>query len=77
MRSFPKNFDVSKKRCNILKAGKYSGGRLIMSKLYISRVTTKGQVTVPLELRKSLNLKVGDYVLFSLRILPVPGPGVK
>jgi len=35
-----------------------------MSELYISRITTKGQVTVPLALRKSLNLKEGDYVLF-------------
>ncbi|MCG8403499.1 MAG: AbrB/MazE/SpoVT family DNA-binding domain-containing protein [Firmicutes bacterium] len=31
---------------------------------YIARVTTKGQVTVPLELRKSMNIKEGDYILF-------------
>ncbi len=35
-----------------------------MSELYISRITTKGQVTVPLELRKALNVKEGDYILF-------------
>jgi len=35
-----------------------------MSELYISRMTTKGQVTVPLELRKALNVKEGDYILF-------------
>lgn len=35
-----------------------------MSKHYIARITTKGQVTVPLELRKSLNINEGDYILF-------------
>ncbi len=35
-----------------------------MSDHYIARVTTKGQVTVPLELRKSLNIKEGDYIIF-------------
>lgn len=35
-----------------------------MSESYIGRITTKGQVTVPVELRKSLNIKEGDYILF-------------
>lgn len=35
-----------------------------MEEFYIARITTKGQVTVPLELRKHLNIKEGDYVLF-------------
>jgi len=35
-----------------------------MSEFYISRITTKGQVTVPVELRKALNIKEGDYILF-------------
>lgn len=39
-------------------------GMIIMSELYIARITTKGQVTLPLELRKFLNIKKGDYILF-------------
>lgn len=35
-----------------------------MDDFYVSRITTKGQVTVPLELRKHLNVKEGDYILF-------------
>ncbi|OPX88693.1 AbrB/MazE/SpoVT family DNA-binding domain-containing protein [Pelotomaculum sp. PtaB.Bin117] len=35
-----------------------------MDEFYIARITTKGQVTVPLELRKALNVKEGDYILF-------------
>jgi AbrB family looped-hinge helix DNA binding protein len=35
-----------------------------MDDLYIARITTKGQVTVPVELRKHLKLKEGDYILF-------------
>lgn len=35
-----------------------------MSDFYIARITTKGQLTVPLELRKVLNVKEGDYILF-------------
>lgn len=35
-----------------------------MSEHYIARVTTKGQITVPLELRKSMQIKEGDYILF-------------
>ncbi|MEW5954122.1 MAG: AbrB/MazE/SpoVT family DNA-binding domain-containing protein [Bacillota bacterium] len=31
---------------------------------FIARITTKGQITVPLELRKSLDIKEGDYILF-------------
>lgn len=38
-----------------------------MSEFYIGRITTKGQVTVPAELRKFLRLKKGDYVLFEKR----------
>ena len=30
----------------------------------ISRITTKGQVTIPKSLRKKMNLKAGDQVLF-------------
>ena len=30
----------------------------------VSRVTTKGQVTIPLEFRKKLNIKEGDKVVF-------------
>ena len=35
-----------------------------MGEYYIARITTKGQVTVPLELRKELKVKEGDYILF-------------
>ena len=35
-----------------------------MSEFFISRITTKGQVTVPLELRTLLKIKEGDYILF-------------
>lgn len=35
-----------------------------MDDSYIARITTKGQVTVPVELRKHLKLKEGDYILF-------------
>ena len=35
-----------------------------MSGLYITRLTTKGQVTIPVELRKFLQIKEGDYILF-------------
>ena len=30
----------------------------------VARVTTKGQVTIPLEFRKKLNINVGDKVVF-------------
>ena len=30
----------------------------------ISRVTSKGQITIPVEIRKKLNLKTGDEVVF-------------
>jgi len=35
-----------------------------VSEFFISRITTKGQVTVPLELRTLLKIKEGDYILF-------------
>jgi antitoxin PrlF len=35
-----------------------------MEEFFIARITTKGQVTVPTELRKHLNIKEGDYILF-------------
>jgi len=35
-----------------------------MEEFFIARITTKGQVTVPLELRKHLKIKEGDYILF-------------
>lgn len=30
----------------------------------LARVSTKGQITIPIEIRKKLNLKEGDKVLF-------------
>lgn len=36
-------------------------------KLFISRISSKGQVTIPLGLRKSLNLNEGDYVQYALK----------
>ena len=30
----------------------------------VARITTKGQITIPIEIRKRLNLKEGDKVLF-------------
>lgn len=30
----------------------------------ISRITSKGQITIPIEIRKKLNLKIGDKVVF-------------
>ena len=35
-----------------------------MEDFFIARITTKGQVTVPLELRKHLKVNEGDYILF-------------
>jgi AbrB family looped-hinge helix DNA binding protein len=35
-----------------------------MEDFFIARITTKGQVTVPLELRKYLKVQEGDYILF-------------
>lgn len=35
-----------------------------MDEFFIARITTKGQVTVPLELRKHLRVREGDYILF-------------
>lgn len=35
-----------------------------MSEYYIARVTTRGQITVPVEVRKALRAKEGDYLLF-------------
>lgn len=35
-----------------------------MDEFYIARITTKGQVTIPLELRKVMNVKEGDYIFF-------------
>lgn len=32
--------------------------------LEISKVTSKGQITIPIEIRKKLNLKTGDKVVF-------------
>ncbi|NBD33576.1 MAG: AbrB/MazE/SpoVT family DNA-binding domain-containing protein, partial [Cyanobacteria bacterium] len=30
----------------------------------LAKVTSKGQITIPVEIRKQLNLKPGDKVLF-------------
>ena len=30
----------------------------------VARITTKGQITIPIEIRKKLNLKEGDKILF-------------
>jgi AbrB family looped-hinge helix DNA binding protein len=30
----------------------------------VARITTKGQITIPIEIRKKLNLKKGDKILF-------------
>jgi AbrB family looped-hinge helix DNA binding protein len=35
-----------------------------MDEFFVARITTKGQVTVPLELRKYLKIQEGDYILF-------------
>ncbi|MFZ5650838.1 MAG: AbrB/MazE/SpoVT family DNA-binding domain-containing protein [Bacillota bacterium] len=35
-----------------------------MDEYFIAKITAKGQVTVPLELRKALKIKEGDYILF-------------
>lgn len=35
-----------------------------MGEFFIARITTKGQVTVPSELRRHLKVKEGDYILF-------------
>lgn len=36
-----------------------------MDEFFVARITTKGQVTVPLELRKHLRVREGDYILFA------------
>ncbi|MCL6479927.1 MAG: AbrB/MazE/SpoVT family DNA-binding domain-containing protein [Peptococcaceae bacterium] len=38
-----------------------------MDEYFIAKITAKGQVTVPLELRKVLKIKEGDYILFARR----------
>ncbi|CCO08449.1 Transcriptional regulator, AbrB family [Desulforamulus hydrothermalis Lam5 = DSM 18033] len=48
-------YDISKK---------FLQGCVNVDEFYIARVTTKGQVTVPMELRKHLKIKEGDYILF-------------
>jgi len=30
----------------------------------VARITTKGQITIPIEIRKKLNLKEGDKIIF-------------
>ncbi len=35
-----------------------------MDEYFIAKITAKGQVTVPLELRKVMKIKEGDYILF-------------
>lgn len=30
----------------------------------VARVTTKGQVTIPIEIRKLMNIKEGDKIIF-------------
>lgn len=37
-----------------------------MNKPFTSRLTTKGQATIPVEIRKALRLKEGDTVVFEL-----------
>ena len=32
--------------------------------MYVARVTRKGQVTIPKEIREKLGIKEGDYVAF-------------
>ena len=34
---------------------------------YISRVTKKGQITIPYEIREKLGIKPGDIVVFEIR----------
>jgi antitoxin PrlF len=36
-----------------------------MNKPLLSRLTSKGQATIPVEIRKALRLKEGDSVLFA------------
>lgn len=38
-----------------------------MNKPLTSRLTSKGQATIPIEVRKTLRLKEGDRVLFELK----------
>jgi AbrB family looped-hinge helix DNA binding protein len=38
-----------------------------MNKPLTSRLTSKGQATIPADVRKALNLKTGDRVLFELK----------
>lgn len=38
-----------------------------MNKPLTSRLTSKGQATIPVEVRKALSLKEGDRVLFELK----------
>jgi AbrB family looped-hinge helix DNA binding protein len=38
-----------------------------MATLHQSRVTRKGQVTIPIEIREQLDFKEGDIVLFEAR----------
>lgn len=35
--------------------------------MLVSRLTSKGQTTVPAEVRKALKLKTGDFVMFELK----------
>jgi|SRR5690554_3587910 len=46
---------------NISKESKESKGGINME---LARISSKGQITIPIEIRKKLNLKEGDKVLF-------------
>lgn len=35
-----------------------------VSDMEVARITTKGQITIPIEIRKKLNLKEGDKIIF-------------
>lgn len=39
----------------------------VMNKPLLSRLTTKGQATIPVEVRRALRLQAGDRVAFELK----------
>ncbi|HPZ43159.1 MAG TPA: type II toxin-antitoxin system PrlF family antitoxin [Bacillota bacterium] len=57
---------VRKKRSFIVRR-RYAGASLRNTVIGESKITSKGQVTIPIAIRKALDLKDGDHIMFQIR----------